>query len=276
MFGTSAAATNTAVDFSTVSAPDATKGASAKAAIGSRKTAFPTRTAVGGAALQPDEVKSLVTAYLPVAQNIVDSGYSKYIKSKPKLQLKFWTPEQLKATNTGNYDSVFAYVENTAPTVINVAYKSPIFQKFNLDADDAKALFLHEVFHTRSQAFTTNMADTYAPVNGKAATFSDGSQVWGISEGLTEVFTMASLNITSTPSGYSRETKWAMRLLQKVGGETVKKAYFGNDAASMVQVKNAINELIAADQRSPERSVSRSPSVPTHSRLRAVGIDRVS
>ena len=47
-----------------------------------------------------------------------------------------------------------------------------------------------------------------------------------------------------------------------VGAETIQKAYFANDPASMAQVKRAINELVAADKRSPE-SVALSSTLPS-------------
>ena len=219
----------------------------------------------GSVALTADEVKGLATSYVPVAQNIVDTTYAKYIKSAPALKLKFWKQTELVAAKKNNADSLFAYVDNKAPTTVNVAYESPIFKKFNVDAKDAKTLLLHEVLHTRSSAFANNIAQTYGvPLeNGKPAVFSDGSPVRGVTEGLTEVFTMQALKIDSTPTGYSRETKWAFRLIDKVGIETAKKAYFGNDVASMVQVKKAINELVVADKKAPESPAARSPSAST-------------
>jgi hypothetical protein len=229
----------------------------------------------GSVGLTPDQVKALATTYLPVAQNTVDAAYGQYIKSAPKLELKFWTPQQLSAAKKNNADSLFAFVDNKAPNTVNVAYQSPIFKKFNIDANDAKKLLFHEVLHTRSAAFANNIAQTYgAPLaDGKAARFSDGSPVRGVTEGLTEIFTMQALKVDSTPTGYSRETKWALKLIDKVGIETAKKAYFGNDVASMVQVKKAINELVAADKQSPEPA-ARSSTAPPSARSLSIGRDR--
>jgi hypothetical protein len=83
-----------------------------------------TATAMGPTTvgLTSDQVKALTTAYMPVAQNIVDTTYGKYIKSAPKLQLKFATQEELKAAGKKNADSLFAFVDNKVPNTINVAY----------------------------------------------------------------------------------------------------------------------------------------------------------
>jgi hypothetical protein len=226
------------------------------------KSLTPTRTAMGpqSVGLTPDQVRALATSYLPAAQNIVDTTYGPYIKSAPKLRLQFWTPDQLIAAKKSNADSLFAFIDNKSPTTVHVSHQSSIFKKFNVDATDAKTLLVHEVLHTRSAAFANNMAQSYgAPLaNGKIASFSDGSPVRGVTEGLTEIFTMQALKVDSTPSGYSRETKWAARLIDKVGSETAKRAYFGNDVASMVQVKKAINELVTEDKKNPESPVARS------------------
>ena len=119
---------------------------------------------------------------------------------------------------------------------------------------------MHEVLHTHSAAFALNIARTYGVplADGKPASFSDGSRVRGVTEGLTEIFTMQALKVDATPSGYNRETKWDFRLIDKVGMETAQKAYFGNDVASMVQVKKAIAELIAEDKSTPESPSARS------------------
>lgn len=116
------------------------------------------------------------------------------------------------------------------------------------------------MLHTRSAAFAYNIAQTYgAPLaDGKPAMFSDGSTVRGVTEGLTELFTMEALKVDETPASYGRETKWAVRLIEKVGIETATMAYFGNDVASTVQVKKAINELVAADKKAPESAAARS------------------
>lgn len=201
-----------AVDLSTVSA-DFKKNACGKATVGASKTLTASRIATKQAAggFTPDQVKAFTTAYLPEAQKIVDATYAKYITSAPKLQLKFLTQQQIRADNPGNKNAefIFAYVDNTAPTTINVAYKSAIFKKFNMSAADTKASLLHEVLHTRSMAFTVNMDRTFGDplADGKPASFSDGSLVVGITEGLTEVFTGAALRVSSTASGYQRETK---------------------------------------------------------------------
>jgi hypothetical protein len=227
-------------------------------------TATATATAMGPTTvgLTPDQVKALTTAYMPVAQNIVDTTYGKYIKSAPKLQLKFVTQEELKAAGKKNADSLFAFVDNKVPNTINVAYQSPIFKKFNLDAGDAKPLLLHEVLHTRSAAFANNIAQTFGVPrpDGTLPSFSDGSPVRGITEGLTDNFTMQALKVDSTPANYSRQSKWANRLVDKVGIETVKTAYFANDVAAMVKVKKAINELVVEDKKAPESPAARSPS----------------
>jgi hypothetical protein len=131
-----------------------------------------------------------------------------------------------------------------------------------LNADDAKTLLVHEVLHTRSAAFANNIAQTFGVPrpDGTLPSFSDGSPVRGITEGLTDNFTKQALNVDSTPADYSRESKWANRLIDKVGIETVKTAYFANDVAAMVKVKKAINELVLEDKKAPESPAARSPS----------------
>jgi hypothetical protein len=71
---------------------------------------------------------------------------------------------------------------------------------------------------------------------------------------------MQALKVDSTPANYSRQSKWANRLVDKVGIETVKTAYFANDVAAMVKVKKAINELVVEDKKAPESPAARSPS----------------
>ena len=272
--GTTAATGGNTVDIAKLAA-DAKKLAPGAPAANARQASPPLRSALGGSVLNPDLVKAFVTAYLPEAQKIVDTAYAKYIKLKPELKIKFLTPEELKvAANGSNYDGVFAFVDSTSPTTINVAWKSPVFKNFKLDASDAKALFLHEVLHTRSQPFTIKMADAYAPANGRPASFPDGSLVMGITEGITELLTMESLKINSTPSGYTRETKWAVKLVQMVGFDTVRRAYFRADPMSMEKVGKAISELMAADQSAPASRAPRSPSSTPSARLPSAGTGR--
>lgn len=242
-------------------AVDPKKTAFRGSASGTTRSSTPVRTATRPirVGLNPDEVKRLTTAFLPVAQKLVDTTFAPYITLPPKLQLKFWTPEQRTAANINkDYNALFGYVDSAAPGTINVAYKSAVFK--HLNAKDTKALLLHEVLHTRSKAFTVNIARTYGEplANGKPASFSDGSPVFGIVEGLTEIFTKIALKVGSTPPGYELETKWAAKLVEKVGIETAKKAYFGSDALSVVKVENAIEELVAADKKSPEIPAARS------------------
>lgn len=272
-----ASTNNSAADFSKL-AVDPKNFATRKPVLKAPKSPAPALTAPGQTriALNPDQVKAFTTSYLPVAQNIVDSKYANFIKSTPKLQLKFLTPEQLKAANNENNDSVFAYVDSTAPTTINVAYKSPIFKNPKVDESVLKTLIVHEVLHTRSSAFAINMAQTYGKplADGKPASFSDGSAVRGLTEGLTEILTMVALKIKFSYSSYQRETKWAGRLIEKVGLKTVLEAYFGNNAASMAQVKRAINELVAADKLSPESPAARLTSPRQVVRLPAAATSR--
>ena len=211
------------------------------------------RTALGPSSvgLKPDEVKALATSFLPVAQNIVDSTFAAHIKSAPQLQLKFWTAQQMKANNPGeNMDGTVAYTDTGRPGIINVGFQSPAFKKLNVDARDLKMFLVHEVMHTRSVAFSTNMGETYGKplANGKPPAFSDGSAVRGITEGLTEIYTLMATSQKVASSTYNREIKWAVKLIEKVGADTMANAYFGNDPASMARVKKAINELVAADK----------------------------
>ena len=260
--GSRAADNGSAVDFSKLSF-DPQEIASGKHASDKPRSSPVVRTALGptSVALKPDEVKALATSFLPVAQKIVDSTFANYIKLAPKLQLKLWAPEQMRANYKGeNTDGVIAYTDTGRPGIINVAYKSPMFNKFNVDATDLKMFLLHEVLHTRSAAFSANIGETYGKslVDGRPATFSDGSAVRGITEGLTEIYTLMASQQKTSPSSYGRELKWAVKLIEKVGPESMAKAYFGNDVASMVQVKKAINELVAADKRAPEIPSARS------------------
>ena len=250
-----------AVDLSKLSA-DPRKIASGNAASEKPRSSPAVRTALGpgSVALKPAEVKALATSFLPVAQKMVDTTWAPFIKSAPQLQLKLWSPEQMKANNPGvNMDGTIAYTDTGRPGVVNVAYQSPMFSKLNVDARDLKMYMVHEVLHTRSAAFSVNIQETYGKplANGKPATFSDGSEVRGITEGLTEIYTLITTSQKTPSSTYNREMKWAYRLADKVDPDTIAKAYFGNDAASMVQVKKAINELVAADKRSAASAGSR-------------------
>ena len=214
----------------------------------------PVRAALGPktVALMPEEVKRVATSFLPMAQKIVDSTFGSYIKVKPEVQLKLWSTKQMRANMPGeNIDRIIAYTDTGRPRIVNVAFESPMFKKLNVDTRDLHLYLVHEVMHTRSAAFSVNIAETYGKplANGKPATFSDGSQVRGITEGLTERYTLMATSQETPSSTYGREIKWADKLAIKVGPETMAKAYFGNDADSMVQVKKAINELIAADKQ---------------------------
>ena len=219
-----------------------------------RPGSSPVRAALGPntVALMPEDVKRVATSFLPMAQKIVDSTFGSYIKVKPQVQLKLWTPEQMRANMPGeNIDRIVAYTDTGRPGIVNVAFESPMFKKLNVDARDLQLYLVHEVLHTRSAAFSVNIAETYGKplANGKPATFSDGSQVRGITEGLTERYTLMATSQEKPSSTYDREINWADKLAIKVGPETMAKAYFRNDRDSMVQVKKAINELIAADKQ---------------------------
>jgi hypothetical protein len=224
----------------------------------------------GRVGLTPDQVKAFAVSYLSTAQRLVDTTYRKYIKSAPNLQLKFWTRDQLKASGKSNPDSVLAFVYNKDPSTVNVAYQNPIFKNNKIDANDSKSILVHEVLHTRSADFDYKIHWSYSE---PLAVFSDGSLVRNIKEGFTEVFTMQVLKIKATTSIYDRETKWAVRVMQKVGIETAKKAYFGADAASMDRVKKAINELVAEDKRNPMESESDAFSIKAPSTARSPSIE---
>lgn len=262
------AASGSAVDFSKLSV-NFGKSSSSKSAADKAKPVLPTRRPVttpariamgpGSIGMKPAEVIVLATTYLPEAEKLVDTTFSKWVTSTPRLKLKLWTPQELMDAGKKNSDSTFAFVDSAAPSTVNVSYKSPIFKAHNVNVDDVKALLLHEVLHTRSAAFALNIAHTFGVplTDGKAARFSDGSLVRGITEGLTEIFTMEALNTNTTPANYGRETKWAGRLIDKVNIETATRAYFGNDVASMVQVKKAIEELVKEDKAAFESASAR-------------------
>lgn len=99
-------------DLSKLSA-DSKRYASVKPPIGGARVSTPVRTPMGtdSVGLTPDGVKALTTQLLPQAQRTVDTTFAAYIKSAPNLQLRFWTPEQLKAANKNNADSLFAFVD---------------------------------------------------------------------------------------------------------------------------------------------------------------------
>ena len=79
----------------------------------------------------------------------------------------------------------------------------------------------------------------------------------GITEGLTEIYTLITTSQKNTSSAYQREMKWVNKLADKVGPDTIATAYFRNDADSMMQVKKAINELVAEDKRTLASAGSR-------------------
>ena len=259
--GTAAATGSNTVDIAKL-AGDAKTLASGKTSSEKPRSSPAVRTALGptSVALKPDEVKALATSFLPMAQKMVDTTWAPFILLPPKLQLKLWSPAQMKANNPGvNMDGTIAYTDTGRPGVINVAYQSPMFSKLNVDARDLKMYMVHEVLHTRSAAFSVDIQETYGKplANGKPATFSDGSEVRGITEGLTEIYTLITTSQKSTSSAYQREMKWVNELADKVDPDTIAKAYFRNDAASMVRVKKAINELVAEDKRTPASAGSR-------------------
>lgn len=78
---------------------------------------------------------------------------------------------------------------------------------------------VHEVLHTRSIAFSNNVEKTYGKplASGKPATFSDGSEVRGITEGLTEIYTLMATSKNTSSSTYNRQIQWAVKLIKKVG-----------------------------------------------------------
>ncbi len=258
---TAAAAGGSLDDFAKLSS-EPKKFASGNAALGKPRSPSDARRALGpeSVALKPDEVKALATAFLPIAQKIVDTTFAPFITAAPPLQLKLWSPEQMKANNPGqNMDGTVAYTDTGRPGIVNVAYASPMFKNLNVDAKDLKMYLVHEVLHTRSAAFSVDIQETYGKplANGKPATFSDGSEVRGITEGLTEIYTLMATSQKKSSATYGREMKWAYKLGAKVGPDTLAKAYFGNDAASMALVKKAIDELVAEDKRSPASARSR-------------------
>ena len=93
---------------------------------------------------------------------------------------------------------------------------------------------------------------------GKLPSFSDGSSLLCSTEKLTYTFTLRASKIDYTPADYSRRSKWANRLIEKVGIQTAKTACFRTDVAAMVKVKKAIAELAAEHKEAPERSAARS------------------
>ena len=214
----------------------------------------PVRTALGPrtVALTPEDVKREATLFLPKAQKLVDGFFESFITSAPQVQLKLWTPEQMRANMPGeNIDRIVAYTDTGMPGIVNVAFESPMFKKLNVDARDLQLYLVHEVLHTRSAAFSVDIAETFGKplANGKPATFSDGSQVRGITEGLTEIYTLMATSTKIPSSTYNRQIEWASKLIEKVSPRTMVQAYFGKNRDSMVQVKKAINELIAADKQ---------------------------
>lgn len=136
----------------------------------------------------------------------------------------------MRANNPGkNIDRTIAHTHTDTgrPGIVNVAFQNPMFKKLNVNARDLQLYLVHEVLHTRSASFSVNIGETY----GKPVTFSDGSQVSGITEGLNERYTLVATSQETPSSTYGLEIKWADKLAIKVSPETMAKAYFGNDAA---------------------------------------------
>jgi hypothetical protein len=147
---------------------------------------------------------------------------------------------------------VFASVDSLKPSKIDIGIESDTFKKFPdlMNARGTKVLLAHEVLHTRSAAFALDIASTYGKPqsNGKVPTFSDGARVRDVTEGLTERFAMEMLNVDSTPASYGKQNAWANKVVDIVGDDTAKRAYFSHDPAAMKQVKAAIDQLVVTDK----------------------------
>ena len=200
--------------------------------------------------LTPADVKKIATSTVPLAEKRIDEVFGKYVNSRPKLELVLLNKEGMKANK--HAPDVFASVDSLKPSKIDIGIESDIFKKFPdlMNARGTKVLLAHEVLHTRSTAFALDIANTYGKPqsNGKVPKFSDGTRVRDVTEGLTERFAKEMLNVDSTPADYGKPNAWANKVVDIVGDDTAKKAYFSHDPAAMKQVKAAIDELVVTDK----------------------------
>jgi hypothetical protein len=200
--------------------------------------------------LTPADVKKIATSTVPLAEKRIEQVFGKYVTSRPKLELALLNKEGMKARK--HAPDVFASVDSRKPSKIEIGIESDIFKKFPdlMTARGTKVLLAHEVLHTRSTAFALDIANTYGKPqsNGKVPTFSDGTRVRDVTEGFTERFTKEMLNVDSTPAAYGKPNAWANKVVDIVGDDTAKKAYFSHDPAAMKQVKAAIDQLVVTDK----------------------------
>jgi hypothetical protein len=201
--------------------------------------------------LTPADVKKIATATVPLAEQKIDQVFGKYVNSRPKLELEFLSKQGMKAYT--NDPSIFAFVDSQKPSKVVIGVESDLFKMAPnvMTGPATQVLVAHEVLHTRSAAFSRDIHNTYdkPQPNGQLPTFSDGTRVRDVKEGLTERYTKEMLNIKATPADYDKESSWANKVVALVGDETAKKAYFSHDPVAMKQVKAAIDQLVVSDQR---------------------------
>jgi hypothetical protein len=148
--------------------------------------------------------------------------------------------------------TIFAFVDSLKLSKVVIGAESDLFKMALkvMTGPASKVLVAHELLHTRSAAFSRDIHKTYdkPQPNGQLPAFSDGTRVRKVKEGLTERFTKEMLSINSTRADYDKESSWANKVVDIVGDDTAKKAYFSHDPAAMKQVKAAIDQLVVADK----------------------------
>ena len=208
--------------------------------------------------LSPDEVRETVTQALPVAVKSINQAFGQYTKPAPKPALEFLTADQMKAR--GFNDGVAAYVRE--PSTIHVNTEPARLQRFPgpRDREGLLQTVTHELLHTRSDEFSKRIARDYGrrPFTGEAPTFPDGTSVeLAVVEGLTERFALEALNTNYTPSAYGPQRMWANKLIEAVGADVVKRAYFSNDSQAVRKLESAIDFLVAGPDPEKQTEILR-------------------
>ncbi len=202
-------------------------------------------------------VKKVVTPGVPYIDGVLSKNYGKYRNSAlPPVKLKFVSDADLaKIIPAGvNPGDVFAFSDPKS----NAIYVNPNSQIINnppLSPPEMKRFITVEMLHMRGAGFEEGIRKTYSPSDGQPTKFSDGSDVSSINDGLAHLFAMESLSMKSAPSFAVGGVNRAASLTKSVGLETVKKAYFGNDPASLAKVKQWINQQVS-DQKATRSSSS--------------------
>ena len=202
-------------------------------------------------------VKKVVTPGVPYIDGLLSKNYGKYSKlTSPPVKLNFVSDAELAKLIPANVNpsDVFAFSDQKS-NAIYVNPNSQIINKPPLSPPEMKRFITVELLHMRGAGFEEGIRKTYSPSNGHPPKFSDGSDVSSINDGLAHFFAMESLNMKSAPSFAVGDVNRSVSLTKSVGLETVKKAYFGNDPASVAKVKQWINQQVS-DQKASRSSSS--------------------